>query len=85
MLMLDVNLFRVIVITILEGLRMNWKFRLLFIITAIATAAFLINMPFQTDSTAQILSNDDFDAVIREKVTVYENGVMKTVPSNFAV
>ncbi len=64
---------------------MNWKFKLLLAITAVAAAAFLIKMPFQTDSTAQMLSNDDFDTIIKEKVTKYENGVMKTIPSNFAV
>ncbi|CAN5346954.1 hypothetical protein BH20ACI1_BH20ACI1_01360 [soil metagenome] len=64
---------------------MNWKFRLLLIIMAAAAAAFFIKMPFQTDSTAQMLSSDEISTIIREKVTTYENGVMKTVPSNFAV
>ena len=64
---------------------MNWKFKLLLIITAVAAAAFFIKTPFQRDSTAQMLSNDDVNTIIREKVTKYENGVMKTLPSNFAV
>ena len=64
---------------------MNWKFRLLLVITAVATAAFLIKMPFQKDSTAQVLSNDDINTIYKEKVTVYENGVMKADPSNFAI
>ena len=64
---------------------MNWKFRLLLAVTAVAIAAFLIKMPFQKDSTAQMLSNDEVYTIVNEKVTKYENGVMKTVPSNFAV
>ncbi len=64
-------------------MKMNWKFRILLIIAVVATTVFLIKMPFQTDSTAQVLSGENENAP--GKVTAYENGVMKTTPSNFAV
>ena len=64
---------------------MNWKIKALIGIMALVTAAFFIKMPFQTDSTAQSLTDAEMIVSVEGTVTTYRNGIKKTDPSNFAV
>ncbi|MBA3631302.1 MAG: VCBS repeat-containing protein [Acidobacteria bacterium] len=64
---------------------MNWKFRLLLVIMVVSAAVVFVKLPFLADSTAESLSNGEKASAIQESITVYENGVMKVKPLNFAV
>jgi len=52
----------------------------------VVTAAIVfIKLPFQADSTAQSLSNEETNPITQDNVTTYQNGVMKIKPVNFAI
>ena len=64
---------------------MSWKLRLSLIVVTILVAVIWIKLPSQADTKIESISNEDKITYQQDKITKYENGVIRIKPQNFAV
>ncbi len=64
---------------------MSWKLRLSLIVAVVLVAVIWVKMPSQADTKPLSSPNEDKISFQQDKVTKYENGVMRLKPQNFAV
>ncbi len=64
---------------------MSWKLRLSFVVVTVLAAVIWLKLPSQADTDVASSPNQNKIPFQQDKVTKYENGVMRIKPQNFAV
>jgi hypothetical protein len=64
---------------------MSWKLRLSLVAVVVLVAVIWIKLPSQADTKVESIANEDKISYQQDKITKYENGVIRIKPQNFAV